>query len=301
MSLRTAALTAGALACFAANSLLARSALGAGLADPATFTAVRLASGALMLPLLLAASRRGRPSGGSWASALALFAYAAAFSLAYLRIGAGPGALLLFAAVQTTMLAWSVLRGQRPTAAQWLGAALALAGLAFLTLPGARGSVDAAGAALMLLAGVAWGAYSLRGRTARDPLATTAANFLRAAALAVPIAAALVARLSARPSGVLLAAASGALASGVGYSIWYAAVPRLGATRAATVQLAVPVLTAAAAAALLGERPSARLAVSAVAILGGIALSMRPEAGARSRLRALARPSARRSPARSAP
>ncbi len=292
--LRTAALTAAALACFAANSLLARSALGAGLADPATFTAVRLAAGALALPLIAALAGRGRPSGGSWGSALALFVYAAAFSLAYLRIGAGPGALLLFAAVQATMLGWSILHGQRPSAVQWLGVALALGGLAFLTLPGARGSlgaVDPLGAMLMLSAGVAWGAYSLRGRAARDPIATTAANFLRASVLAVPMALALAPRLEARPSGILLAVLSGALASGVGYSIWYAAVPRLGATRAATVQLAVPVLTAAAAGALLGERLTGRLALSAVAILGGIALSMRPASAGRTLLlRTTARP-----------
>lgn len=287
MRLRTAALTAAALACFAANSLLARRALGAGLADPATFTAVRLAAGALVLPALVSASGGGRPAGGSWGSALALFAYAAAFSLAYLRIAAGPGALLLFAAVQTTMLGWSVLHGQRPTAVQWLGAVLALGGLAYLTLPGARASVDATGAALMIAAGVAWGAYSLRGRAARDPLRTTAANFVRAAILTVPVVLAFAPRLTARPAGLLLAAASGALASGVGYSIWYAAVPLLGATRAATVQLAVPVLTALAATTFLAEPVTLRLAIAAAAILGGIALSMRP---ARRRPRSTAPP-----------
>jgi len=276
MTFRTAALTVAALASFAANSLLARRALGAGLADPATYTAVRLAAGALVLPVLASATGRGRPAGGSWGSALALFAYAAAFSLAYLRVGAGPGALLLFAAVQVTMLGWSVVRGQRPMAVQWLGTAVALGGLAYLTLPGARGSVDALGAALMLAAGAAWGAYSLRGRTSRDPLPTTAANFVRAAVLAAPLVAALAPRLDARPSGILLAAASGALASGVGYSIWYAAVPALGATRAATVQLAVPVLTALAGAALLAEPVTLRFGVSALAILGGIALSIFP-------------------------
>jgi drug/metabolite transporter (DMT)-like permease len=276
MTFRTAALTLAALACFAANSLLARRALGAGLADPATYTVVRLVAGALVLGVLSSAAGRGRHAAGSWASALALFAYAAAFSLAYLRIAAGPGALLLFAAVQVTMLGWSVVRGQRPAALQWLGAAVALGGLAYLTLPGARGSVDALGAALMIAAGAAWGAYSLRGRTSRDPLRTTAANFGRAAVLAVPLLVPLAPTLHARPSGVLLAAASGALASGVGYSIWYAAVPGLGATRAATVQLAVPVLTALAAAALLGEPVTLRFGVSALAILGGIALSIFP-------------------------
>ncbi len=276
MTLRMAALTLAALACFAANSLLARRALGADLADPATYTAVRLAAGALTLRGLTFATRRGRPAGGSWGSALALFAYAAAFSLAYLRIAAGPGALLLFAAVQVTMLGWSVVRGQRPAAVQWFGAVVALGGLAYLTLPGARGGVDALGAALMVAAGGAWGAYSLRGRTSRDPLQTTAANFARAAVLALPLLVAFGPTLAARPSGVLLAALSGAVASGVGYSFWYAAVPGLGATRAATVQLAVPVLTALGAAALLGEPVTLRFVVSALAILGGISLSIFP-------------------------
>jgi drug/metabolite transporter (DMT)-like permease len=274
MRLRTVALTAASLACFAGNSLLARRALGARAIDPATFTAVRLASGALVLPLLAFAGGR-RPRGGSWASALALFVYAGAFSLAYLRILAGPGALLLFAAVQATMLGWGVAHGERPSPLQWLGVALALGGLAYLTLAGGGSGVDPIGAGLMLTAGVAWGAYSLRGRSARDPLATTASNFLRAAALAVPAMLLFLGRLDATPTGLLLAVTSGALASGVGYSLWYAAVPSLGATRAATVQLSVPVLTALAAVALLGEGVTGRLAFAAVAILGGVALSLR--------------------------
>jgi drug/metabolite transporter (DMT)-like permease len=269
-------LTAASLACFAANSLLARRALGARLIDPATFTAVRLGAGALVLPLLAVATSRG-PSGGSWGSALALLAYAGAFSFAYLRIAAGPGALLLFVAVQSTILGWGIVHEVRPSPVQWLGIGVALAGLAFLTLPGA-GGVDPTGAALMIAAGVAWGVYTLRGRTAQGPLATTAANFLRAAAIAIP--AALGAVLALAPpqttiAGIGLAATSGALASGLGYSMWYAAVPSLGATRAASVQLAVPVLTAIAATVLLGERLTARIALGGIAILGGIALTLR--------------------------
>jgi drug/metabolite transporter (DMT)-like permease len=273
----TAAVTVLTLACFAANSLLARAALGRGHADAATFTLVRLASGAVALPLLLAAARR-RPRGGSWASAAALVAYAAAFSLAYLHVEAGPGALLLFAAVQATMLGWSVARGARPTRLQWIGVALALAGLAALTLPGAH-APDLAGALLMIAAGAAWGVYSIRGRSATDPVATTAANFARGAALAVPLAAALAlgeGRVHATPDGLLLAAVSGALASGGGYCLWYLALPALGTTRAAVVQLAVPAATALSAVALLGEALTARVALSAAAILGGIALTVRP-------------------------
>lgn len=274
-ALRTAAFTLLAMVCFAANSLLARAALGGGLSDPWTFTLVRLVSGALALPVLAGLAGRRRPSGGSWGSALALLAYALAFSLAYVRVPAGPGALLLFAAVQATMVGWSAARGARPTRRQGVGIAVALAGLAALTLPGAS-APDAAGAGLMLAAGVAWGAYTLRGRSSSDPLATTSDNFARAALLSLPLAALALAGPARGAPGLLLAAASGALASGGGYSLWYAAVPRLGANRAAAVQLSVPVITAAAATLLLGEPVTVRLLLSSAAILSGVALSLGP-------------------------
>ena len=271
---RLAALTAASLACFAANSLLCRAALRPGLVDPATFTSVRLASGAAVLALVLLAARRARPSGGTVAAAFALFAYAAAFSLAYVRIGAGVGALLLFAAVQVTMVGWGAAHGARPTPRQAAGIVVALAGLAWLALPGAS-APDPLGAALMLGAGVAWGAYTLRGRGARDPLATTAHNFLLALPFTAAFTVALLPAASATPRGLALAAASGALASGGGYSLWYAVVPTLGATRAAAVQLAVPILAGLGATAFLGEQLTLRLAVAAAAILGGIALTLK--------------------------
>jgi drug/metabolite transporter (DMT)-like permease len=263
---------------FAANSLLCRAALAPRLADPATFTAVRLASGAAALWLLVGLVRRSRPGGGSWGSAAALFAYAAAFSLAYVRIPAGVGALLLFAAVQVSMIAWAVASGERPARRQWLGIGLALGGLAALTLPGAR-APDPIGAGLMLLAGGAWGAYSLRGRGTAAPLATTADNFGRS----LPLAAAFL-LWSGRPAisadGAVLAAASGAVASGLGYALWYAAVPALGVTRAAAVQLSVPVLAAGGGALLLGEPVTVRLVVAGSAIVAGIALAtIQPRAG----------------------
>jgi drug/metabolite transporter (DMT)-like permease len=271
---RTASLTAGALACFAANSLLCRAALGRGLADPGTFTAVRLASGAAALAILLGVRRRARPSGGSWASALALFAYAAAFSLAYVRIGAGVGALVLFAAVQATMVGWGLATGARLSPVQWAGVALATAGLAWLTLPGA-GAPDLAGAVLMALAGVAWGVYSVRGRSAFDPLSTTADNFLRGAPLGLLFLAAGLASAHATRAGFLLASVSGALASGGGYALWYAVLPALGPSRAGTLQLAVPVIAAAGAVAFLGEPVRPRLLLAGAAILAGVALSLR--------------------------
>ncbi len=271
---RSALLAAGALVCFAANSLLCRAALGRGLADPGTFTAVRLASGAAALALLLGATRRVRPAGGSWGSALALFVYAAAFSLAYVRIGAGAGALVLFAAVQGTMVAFGLATGTRLARAQWLGMALATGGLAWLTLPGA-GAPDARGSALMALAGLAWGIYSVRGRRATEPLATTADNFLRAAPLGVLFLLAQLGPARATPGGLALAAASGALASGGGYAIWYAALPALGAARAGTLQLAVPVLAAVGAVLLLGEPVTLRLAGAGAVILVGVGLAVR--------------------------
>ena len=271
---RTALLAAGALVCFAANSLLCRAALGRGLADPGTFTAVRLASGAAALALLLGAARRVRPAGGSWGSALALFVYAAAFSLAYVRIPAGAGALVLFAAVQGTMVAYGLATGTRLGRAQWLGMALATGGLAWLTLPGA-GAPDARGSALMALAGLAWGVYSVRGRRATEPLATTADNFLRAAPFGALFLLAQLGPARATPGGLALAVASGALASGGGYAIWYAALPALGAARAGTLQLAVPVLAAVGAVLLLGEPVTLRLAGAGGVILAGVGMAVR--------------------------
>jgi drug/metabolite transporter (DMT)-like permease len=260
---------------FAANSLLCRAALGARLADPGSFTGLRLLSGAVVLAAIVALRRRGRPRGGSWGSAAALFAYAAAFSLAYVRIPAGVGAVLLFTAVQVSMLAWALRGGDRLAARQWVGVALALGGLAAMNLPGAR-APDPAGAALMVAAGVAWAVYSIRGRSAKDPLSTTADNFVRG----VPFAAlfALVpGDAGLAPAGAGLAVASGALASGLGYALWYAALPLLGVTRGAVVQLAVPAIAALGGVVLLDERPTARVAAAGVAILAGVALAtLRP-------------------------
>ncbi len=271
---RAAALTVGTLVCFAANSLLCRAALRPRLVDAVTFTTVRIASGAAALTLIAVARRRAWPRGGSLTGGLTLFAYAISFSLAYVRIGAGLGALLLFGAVQATMLGWSLAQGARPRPVEWLGIAVALAGLAWLGLPGAT-APDPAGAALMVISGACWGAYSLLGRSGRDPVASNADNFLRALPLVLALSVALAGRAAASGPGILLAAASGALASGGGYSLWYAVVPDLGATRAAAVQLGVPVLAGLGATAFLGERLTPRVAASGAAILAGIALTLR--------------------------
>ena len=272
----TAALTAAAMLAFAANSLLCRAALAGGHADAASFTTLRLASGALALGLLARARRATPPASRlAWGSAVALFAYAILFSLAYLRIPAGTGALLLFAAVQLSMLGAGLRGGERPRALEWLGLAVSLVGLVLLTRPGSS-RPDAAGAALMLGAGAAWGVYSLRGRGAADAVAANAASFARAVPLALATSAAfgLLATTHLTFAGVVLALASGALTSGLGYATWYAALRGLTATRAALVQLAVPPLAAFGGVLVLDESVSLRLVLASGLILGGIALAV---------------------------
>ncbi len=266
--------TAAALVGFAANTLLCRAALGERAIDAWSFTAARLCAGAVVLWLLVrASSPRASGTGGSWASAFALFAYAATFSLAYLRLGAGIGALVLFGAVQATMIGWSIREGTRPTRSEWVGLAIALAGLAWLKWPGAS-APDAFGLLLMVLAGVAWGAYSLRGRGSRSPLAATADNFARSVPFALVGLTLQWSHTQVSARGVWLAIVSGALASGLAYSLWYLALPALGAMRAALLQLLVPVLAAIGGIVLLGERLDARLAVAGPLILGGVAIAV---------------------------
>ncbi len=271
---RVLGLTALTMVAFAGNSLLCRQALAHTRIDPATFTSARLASGALALALL-ARGRGGAATGsGSWVSALVLIAYAAGFSFAYVTLPASTGALLLFGAVQTTMVGQGLRAGERLSAPRVAGLVLALAGLAGLLLPGAS-APSVPGALLMLAAGVAWGVYSLRGRGSGDPVRVTAGNFTRAVPFALAISVALAPHFRWDPAGLALAVVSGALASGVGYALWYSALPGLTATSAATVQLSVPVLASLGGIALLGERLSPRLVLASVAILGGIALVIR--------------------------
>jgi drug/metabolite transporter (DMT)-like permease len=274
--LRTAGLTAATMVAFASNSLLCRAALDGGHADAATFTLLRLAGGAVALGLLARAlGGPGRPAPGAWGSASALFVYAIAFSLAYRLVPAAVGALLLFAAVQLTMVAAGLRGGERPGAVEWAGHALSVCGVVVLTRPGLA-RADPAGAALMLLAGAAWGVYSLRGRGAGHAVARNAAGFARAVPLAL-VAAAVGASTGATRvdrSGAVLALVSGVVASGLGYALWYAALAGLTATRAALVQLSVPPLAAAGGVLLLGEALSARLLVSGGLVLGGIALAV---------------------------
>jgi drug/metabolite transporter (DMT)-like permease len=269
--LRTTATTAFALTAFAANSVLCRMALGGGTIDAASFATIRLASGAAALLLLSALLRGGRPprSRGDWGSATLLFLYAAAFSFAYIRLGAATGALVLFGAVQLTMIFAALREGERPHPREWIGLTVALAGLVWLVFPGLK-APSPSGCALMAAAGISWGFYSLRGRGRPDPLAATTANFVRSVPFAAGVSLAALGGLRLSPGGALLAVLSGTLASGVGYVAWYAALQGMTATRAATVQLSVPVLAAAGGMLLLSERLTLRFAVSSVMILGGI-------------------------------
>jgi drug/metabolite transporter (DMT)-like permease len=273
-------LTAAALLGFAGNSLLCRRALAEHRIDATVFTVVRLASGALVLALVRLGHGMKTRRGGNWASGAALFLYAAPFSFAYLRIGAGLGALVLFASVQITMISWALLRGERPTAGTWVGILIAVGGLIALTVPG-KSAPDLTGTTMMAFAGFMWGVYSLRGRGAAEgPLAATAGNFIRSLPLAGGLAVAgLLNALSSTPptmptvtlKGVALAVGSGSIASGLGYSLWYAALPGLTATNAAVVQLLVPLVATAGGIWLLGEQLVPRVAISGLAILVGVA------------------------------
>lgn len=279
-SAQTLLLTASALICFAANSILCRLALAAHEIDPAAFTAIRLISGAVVLAII-AFLRPKSPMvpfshslARAWISAFLLFAYAAAFSSAYLGLNAASGALILFGAVQVTMIAASILTGQRPDVAQWFGLVLAFGGLVYLVAPSLN-SPPLDRALLMAIAGIAWGLYSLRAKGVADPASATANNFLRAAPLGILLALATLTNIHSNASGVIWAVMSGAITSGLGYVMWYAAVPSLGSTRAAIVQLLVPIVAAAGGVLLLGEPLNPRLAVAAALTLSGVALALR--------------------------
>lgn len=269
--LRLFMLTTLAMLAFAGNSLLCRLALKHTGIDASSFTIIRLISGALALWLLVRL-RPGTADGrGSWASALALFVYAAGFSFAYVSLPAATGALLLFGAVQATMIGVGLWRGERLRGGQLIGLMLALAGLVGLLLPGLS-APPLLGALLMLGAGVAWGVYSLRGKGAGDPTRVTAGNFARTLPLAAVLGLLSLSHVTLDVAGMAYAVASGALSSGMGYAIWYTALPGLKATQAATIQLSVPVLAATGGIVLLGEPLTLRLLLATLAILGGIAL-----------------------------
>jgi len=264
-------LTSLAMIAFASNSLLCRLALTQTSIDPASFTFVRIFSGAVALWLIMKMRRGTREVEGSWSSAVALFIYAAAFSFAYLDLSAGTGALLLFGAVQATMILWGFRRGERLDTIQFVGFFVAVTGLVVLVFPGLT-APPLFGSILMIGAGMAWGIYSLRGKAGRDAIAATAGNFLRAVPLAAALSIILFSRARLDHAGIFYAVVSGAITSGLGYVIWYSALSGLKAMSAATVQLSVPVLAAAGGILLLGEPMTLRYVIASIAVLGGIAL-----------------------------
>lgn len=279
MNAKIFVLTVLAMIAFASNSLLCRGALKQTAIDPATFTFVRILSGAVALWIVVTTrssfsshvTRHSSLRDGNWPSSIALFIYAAGFSFAYVSLSAGTGALLLFGAVQATMILWGFRRGERLDTTQIIGIVVALAGLMVLVFPGIS-APPLLGSIFMLAAGIAWGIYSLRGKTASNAAAATTGNFLRAVPFALFVSLILLPKMRFDSSGIAYAVISGAITSGVGYVIWYAALPGLKATSAATVQLSVPVLAATGGILLLGESISLRYVIASIAVLGGIAL-----------------------------
>lgn len=272
----TILLTIFALIAFAANSIICRMALGNDAIDPASFSTIRLVSGAVVLWVIVNATLRGKADKhpGSWWSAAMLFVYAAAFSFAYVSLNAGVGALILFGAVQATMITAGLVKGERPPMLAWCGLAIALAGLVYLVFPGLS-APSFSGAALMTIAGFAWGVYSLRGLGTINPVGATGGNFIRSVPMAAVLSLVLIPALRLSWEGVLLAVLSGGLTSGIGYVVWYAALRHLSATRAAMLQLLVPIIAAAGGVLLLSEQLTIRLIISSILIIGGVGLTLR--------------------------
>jgi len=272
--LRVFLYTTFALVAFAFNSILCRLALRGEEADAAGFTAVRLVSGALTLIVIsyLFSKKRSLRS-GSWPSAFFLFAYAICFSIGYLDLTAGTGALVLFGSVQLTMIVVSLMRGERPRPLEWLGIIIAVGGLVYLVFPGLA-SPPLIASLLMAAAGAAWGFYTLRGKGSSDPLADTTGNFVRSVPMIAIVAVVMLSKIHLSNRGIVLAVLSGAVTSGIGYTVWYAALKHQTATRAAVLQLAVPVIAAGLGIIFLAEVASLRLVIAAALILGGIGLTI---------------------------
>jgi drug/metabolite transporter (DMT)-like permease len=277
---RIATATIFALLAFAANSILCRMALRVATIDPLTFTSIRIVSGAITLMLVLLFRSRRVRMGGSWISALELIGYAATFSVAYTALTAGTGALLLFGAVQVVMIAAGYRAGERISRAVATGWLAAVGGIIALTLPSVS-SPPLWASFLMLLAGIAWGLYSLRGRRSSEPIAETAGNFVRAVPIALILNALMFTKAFCTSRGVLLAALSGALASGLGYAAWYTALPRMRSMTAANLQLCVPVIAALFGAFMFKEAITTRLIVASIFVLGGVFVATRAGATAK--------------------
>jgi len=277
---RTLLLTSVAILCFSANSILCRLALAPDLIDPATFTSVRIVSAAALLSLgvLLKSRHLPRLARANPRSVAAIFLYLVLFSFAYTRVGAGTGALVLIAGVQLTMFGIGLLQGERFSILSWTGFGVAVAGVLYLLLPGAT-APDRLGAALMAMSGAAFGLFTLFARGAGDPEEANAVNMLWCVLPAVLVNLAWLADVHASPAGLALAIASGALATGLGYIVWYLALQHLTATHAATVQLSMPAIVALGGVVFLDEPLTIRLLIASAAMLGGVALVMTQQTG----------------------
>ncbi len=273
--MKTFSYTVFALVAFALNSILCRLALGAEAIDAASFTLIRLVSGAAALVAisLFFGKKESNERRGNWFSAFFLFAYAVCFSFAYINLTTGTGALILFGSVQATMIFVALVKGERPKILEWLGLIFALGGLVYLVFPGLS-SPPILSSALMTIAGIAWGFYTLRGKGSANPLADTTRNFVRAVPMIVFVALFFLPQIHLSQRGILLAVVSGAIASGIGYAVWYAALKFHTATRAAILQLSVPALAATGGVIFMAETVSLRLVLATVLILGGISLAI---------------------------
>lgn len=285
-TMRLTLLTFLTMIAFAANSIFGRLALeasnGSTVIDPASYSTIRLVSGAIMLALIVIYANKlplskilskEMSAQGNWVSALSLFAYAAAFSFAYLNLETGMGALILFSCVQATMIFWALVKGDRPSLMEWIGLLVALGTFVWLVSPG-LGAPDPYAAGLMALSGIAWGVYSLRGKSAADPLRATAGNFILSVPFAIVLIVAATSNLHATAFGFSMAVASGAISSALGYSLWYQVLRSLTATQGAIVQLSVPVFAGIGGLILLGEPMTLRFSLASLLILGGIAMAI---------------------------
>ena len=268
--------TSFALLCFAFNSILCRLALNANEIDAASFTAIRLVSGAIILSIIFTffGKKESEPKRGNWFSAFFLFAYAVCFSFAYTNLTTATGALILFGSVQTTMIIFALVKGERPRILEWIGLFLALFGLIYLVFPGLS-APPIFSSVLMSLAGISWGFYTLRGKGSTNPLADTNGNFVRAVPMVLIVLVIFFANIHLSNKGILFAILSGAIASGLGYSVWYAALKFHTATRAAILQLSVPIIAALGGIIFLSEEIAVRLLIATALILGGIGLQVK--------------------------
>lgn len=274
-------LTSVTMIAFGSNSIFARLALsegplGAQSIDPANYTMLRLLSGAIMLAIMVNWSGRPRqnpPHKGNLLSAIALFVYAVTLSFSYTNIDTGLGALVLFACVQATMIGWSIFKGDRPRVIEILGNIIALIAFVWLVSPGLS-APDPVATFLMAMSGIAWGVYSLRGRNEPDPLAATAGNFILCVIPALCLTILFWADMHITLFGALMAILSGAVTSGIGYALWYRVLKQISATRAAIVQLTVPVIAGIGGVIFVSEDWTIRFTIASSLILGGVAMAI---------------------------